>query len=68
MMEYLCKDENLKVWVAFSMDYEDNFGCARAAIGCLAMAVPHPSFGEALVKCKNFDEVVRMLLECGRLS
>lgn len=66
-MDHLTKDENIRVWVAFSMDYEANFGCARAAIGLLAMAVPDPEFANSLVKTQNFDEMIRSLLECGQL-
>ena len=67
-MDYLTKDENIRVWVAFSMDYEANFGCARAAIGLLAMAVPDPEVANALVKTHKFDEMIRSLLECGQLQ
>lgn len=66
-MNYLTKDENIRVWVAFSMDYEANFGCARAAIGLLAMAVPDPEVANSLVKTHKFDEMIRSLLECGQL-
>eukprot|EP00584_Thalassiosira_punctigera_P006574 CAMPEP_0172540380 /NCGR_PEP_ID=MMETSP1067-20121228/11412_1 /TAXON_ID=265564 ORGANISM="Thalassiosira punctigera, Strain Tpunct2005C2" /NCGR_SAMPLE_ID=MMETSP1067 /ASSEMBLY_ACC=CAM_ASM_000444 /LENGTH=1190 /DNA_ID=CAMNT_0013326233 /DNA_START=169 /DNA_END=3741 /DNA_ORIENTATION=+ len=68
MMEYLTKEENLRVWIAFSLDYEENFACARAALGCLAMAVPDPEFAGALVKCQNFRELIRALMECGQLE
>jgi len=68
MMEYLKKEDNLKVWVAFALDYEANFACARAAVGCLAMAVPDPEFADALVACPKFGELVRTLLECGQLE
>ncbi|KAL7472645.1 hypothetical protein ACHAXS_013024 [Conticribra weissflogii] len=68
MMEYLSKPDNLRVWVAFSLDYEDNYECARAAVGCLAMACPDPDFAKALVKCNNFREMVRTLLECGQIE
>lgn len=67
-MNYLTKEENLRVWVTFSLDYEENFACARAAIGCLAMATPDPNFAKALVHCTNFDELIRTLLECGQLE
>ena len=67
-MDYLTKDENIRVWGAFSMDYEANFGCARAAIGLLAMAVPDPEVANALVKTQKFDEMIRSLLECGQLQ
>jgi len=68
MMDYLKKEDNLKVWVAFALDYETNFACARAAVGCLAMAVPDPEFANALVACPKFGEMIRTLLECGQLE
>jgi len=68
MMEYLRKTENLRVWIAFSLDYDENFGCARAALGCLAMAVPDPDFAQALVQSQNFGEMIRTLMECGQLE
>jgi hypothetical protein len=67
-MQYMTKEENIRVWVAFSMDYEINFGCARAAIGDLAMAVPDPEVANALVKSQKIGEMVRTLLECGQLQ
>ncbi len=67
-MEYLTKEENLRVWVTFSMEYEANLTCARAAIGCLAMAVPDSTFAGALVKCSNFNELIGTLMECGQLE
>ncbi len=68
MMDYLKKEDNLKVWVAFALDYETNFACARAAVGCLAMAVPDPEFANALVASPKFGEMIRTLLECGQLE
>lgn len=68
MMDYLKKEDNLRVWVAFALDYEANFACARAAVGSLAMAVPDPEFANALVACPNFGNMIRTLLECGQLE
>ena len=67
-MDYLIKEENIRVWIAFSLDYEANFGCARAAIGCLAMSVIDPEVAKAIIKSPNFDEMIRTLLECGQLE
>jgi hypothetical protein len=50
------------------MNYKINFGCARAAIGGLAMAVPDPEVANALVKSQKIGEMVRTLLECGQLQ
>lgn len=68
MMEHLHKEENLKVWVAFASDYEENFLCARAAIGGLAMAIPDPEVAKALIKIHTFQHTVRSLMECGQLE
>jgi hypothetical protein len=67
-MEYLHKEDNLKVWVAFAADYEENFLCARAAIGGLAMAVPDPAVANALIEVHKFSDMIRTLLECGQLE
>jgi hypothetical protein len=67
-MKYLTKDDNIRLWIAFSMDYEEHFGCARAAIGGLAMAVCDPEVASALVKSLSFREMLRSLLECGQLQ
>ena len=67
-MEYLAKEDNMRVWIAFSLDYESNFACARAAIGCLAMAVPNADVAKAVIHCQNFNELIRTLLECGQLE
>jgi hypothetical protein len=68
MMDHLKKGDNLRVWVAFALDYEANFNCARAAVGCMAMAVPDPGFATALISCQNFGEMIRTLMECGQLE
>lgn len=68
MMEHLRNTENLRVWVAFACDFEENYACSRAAVGCLAMAVPDPDFAKTLVQTKNFGEMVRQLMECGHLE
>jgi len=67
-MEYLQKEDNLRVWIAFSLDYDANFVCARAAIGCLAMACVDPEIAKAIVKSEKFDELIKTLLECGQLE
>ena len=68
MMEYLCKPDNLRVWMTFSLDYEEHFVCARAAIGCLAMACPDPELANVLISMENFNEFIRTLMECGQLE
>ena len=68
MMDYLRKEDNLKIWVTFASDYEENFGCARAAVGCLAMAIPDPDLANALIRIGNFGDMIRSLMECGQVE
>lgn len=68
MMEYLHKEDNLKIWVVFASAYEENYACARAAIGGLAMAIYDPQVASALIKVPNFRDMLRTLMECGQLE
>uniref|UniRef100_A0A7S2ABG3 Protein HGH1 homolog n=1 Tax=Trieres chinensis TaxID=1514140 RepID=A0A7S2ABG3_TRICV len=68
MMEYLADPDKLKLWVAFASDFEENFECARAAAGCLAMASREQGVAAAMAGQKNFESMVRSLLECGNLE
>lgn len=68
MMKHLAEPENLKIWVAFAADHEQNFECSRAAVGCLAMATYDPKISNALVGLKAFQESMMTLLESGNLE
>jgi len=68
MMEHLAVAENLKLWMAFASDYEENYECARAAAGCLAMATQDKSIAEVLATLDKFGSQTKSLLECGRLE
>merc|ERR1712071_577723 len=68
MMEYLSNGEKLRLWVSFATDYEDHLDCAKAAAGCLAMACNDLQVAKILVKLKNFNSMIRSLLECGNLD
>mmetsp|Transcript_43966 Transcript_43966/g.51509 ORF Transcript_43966/g.51509 Transcript_43966/m.51509 type:complete len:683 (+) Transcript_43966:3-2051(+) len=68
MIEYLKDSENLRLWVAFATDYEENFDCAKAACGCLAMATQEHNVALALTELKSYEGMVKMLLECGNLE
>jgi hypothetical protein len=69
MMEYLSVSDNLKVWVAFGMDYEDeNMECSRAALGCLAMATQNIDIALVFVQLSNAKSCVKTILECGNLD
>jgi hypothetical protein len=67
-MEYLANPENLRLWLAFSADCEENYECARAASGCLAMATQDPVIAVALAKLPNFQKHVDSMLQCGALQ
>lgn len=68
VMKHLSNGEKLRLWVSFAADYEDNFECAKAATGCLAMASSSLDVAKTLVKSKNFNSMIRSLLECGNLE
>jgi protein unc-45 len=68
MMDHLAQPDNLKLWLAFAVDYEDNYDCARAAAGCLAMATQDEIIAEEFVKLDNFRKHTTALLESGRLE
>jgi hypothetical protein len=67
-MKVLRDSEELRLWLALASDFEDNFECARAAAGCLAMATGDPEVAEALIKIKNFKERMDTCLESGSLE
>jgi len=72
MQRHLAQEDKLKLWVAFAYDYEENFECARAAAGCLAMATsggPHcEDICKTLVKLPRFKDMTMGVLECGNLE
>jgi hypothetical protein len=68
MMTYLADPENLRLWLAFAADYEENFECSRAASGCLAMASGDTAIAESLVGLKSFKACTTTLLQSGNLE
>lgn len=69
MLDHLVEGDHLKLWLAFASDYEDeNYECARAATGCLAMATQDESVALKVVEAPRFKEEVHSLLESGRLE
>ena len=68
MMKYLANPENLRLWMAYAADFETNFDCARAAVGCLAMATHDQAIANALVLLTSFKEATTTLLESGDLD
>jgi hypothetical protein len=68
MMEHLAEGDNIRLWLAFAVDYEDNYECARAAAGCLVMATQDESIAKAVTNLPTFKEEMTFVLECGRLE
>lgn len=68
MEKHLSDPENLRLWLAFAADFENNFECARAASGCLAMSTDIPDIAGALIGLKTFKECITSLLESGNLE
>ena len=68
MMKYLTDPENIRLWVAFAREFDENLECSRAAIGCLAMASQDPAIAEVLAASAHFEEMATSLLECGNLE
>lgn len=67
-MEHIAEPEHLRLWLAFASDFEENYECARAACGCLAMVSQDPAIALALVHLPLFQKHVDDLLQCGSLE
>ncbi len=68
MIEYLRQPEKLKVWVAFASDFDENYECARAALGCLAMVTMDSVITKELCKLSNTKAMVESVLSSGKLE
>ena len=68
MMNHLKEEDNLRLWLAFAADHEENYECARAAAGCLAMATQDEEVAIQLVALEKFRESATGMLESGRLE
>lgn len=67
-MEQLREEEELRLWLALAADFEENYPCARAAAGLLAMATQDPEVAKTLISLKNFKERMEETLESGSLE
>lgn len=67
-MEHLANPEDLRLWLAFSADFEEHYECARAASGCLAMATQDPEIALSLVKLTTFQKNMDAMLQSGALE
>jgi protein unc-45 len=68
MMDHLANEENIRLWFAFAVDYEDHYECARAATGCLAMATQDRRIAQVIIRLDKFKVHIMTLLESGRLE
>ncbi|GFH43701.1 hypothetical protein CTEN210_00174 [Chaetoceros tenuissimus] len=68
MIEHFQNEENLKVLVAFAADFNENFECARAAAGCIAMLSQDLKVAQTLVKVKNTGLMIKEVIESGQLD
>lgn len=60
--------DELRLWLALASDFEDNYECARAAAGCLAMATMYPEVANTLVQISNFKERMDTCLGSGSVE
>lgn len=67
-MEHLAETDNLRLWLAFSADYEEHYECARAASGCLAMATQDPRIASAVIQLPFFQKYNDEIIQCGSLE
>ena len=67
-METLREADEARLWLALADDYEENYECARAAAGCLAMATGDPEVATALISNTKFKERMESILESGSLE
>jgi len=54
--------------LALASDYEENYECARAAAGCLAMATGDQSVAFTLIQISNFKERIDTCMGSGSLE
>ncbi|MEL7342094.1 MAG: hypothetical protein AAGM67_16550, partial [Bacteroidota bacterium] len=68
MMDHLHETEHLRLWTGFASDYEENYECARAAAGCLAMATQDEAIALEVASLEKFKDNMMAVMECGRLE
>lgn len=68
MIEHLREHDNLKVWVAFSCDFDEHLECARAALGCLAMVTQDVIISSEMCRMKLSRGLMKDVLESGNLE
>jgi hypothetical protein len=66
MMDHLAEGDHVKLWLAFASDYEENYECARAAAGCLAMATQDETIALKVAELSKFKDEASLILESGR--
>ena len=68
VIEHFRQPDKLKLWIAFSADFEENFECARAALGCLAMISQDTVVALRMAKAEYILNMMKEILECGKLE
>jgi hypothetical protein len=68
VLEHFRQPDKLKLWVAFSSDFEENFECSRAALGCLAMISQDSEIALQLAIANHTPDMMKEVLECGNLE
>lgn len=68
LIEYLRQPDKLKIWVAFASDFDENYECARAALGCLAMITIDSVISHEFCKLSMTKTMVETVLSSGKLE
>jgi hypothetical protein len=68
LIDYLRDPEKLRLFVAFSSDFEENYECARAALGCIAMITNDADISHSFCSIDNTKKMVESILSSGKLE
>jgi len=60
--------EELRLWLALAADFEENYECARAAAGCLAMATGDLTIAQTMIEIPTFKERMDTCMSSGSLE
>lgn len=67
-MKILTDVDELRLFLALASDYDENYECARASAGCLAMATGDQAIAQALIQIPNFKERMDTCMSSGSLE
>ena len=68
LIKHLQQPEKLKIWIAFASDFDQNYECARAALGCLAMTTGDAMITQEFCKSTNSKVMLESVLSSGKLE